>query len=217
MGWFETSHMTSDSAVSRAYMLHVLIPKLHGSPDSKGQTRNASLRTVCVIWILCFVLSRDFLVLFCAHPHTILYQKNKRALEKAQGNQPRGHVWCALFPFFNAPGAFFVRRFYPAQGLWFLCLPPPVAFVLASCSSQMPKLWIALKGGWNSWKVEINIVLITFWDLDINPSFATQQVPRFQGSSVAVQFRFWGFGKKRRATLRPRNWNPTVTAVVNHC
>lgn len=102
MGWFETS-TTSDSAISHSYISHVLNPKLHGSPNLKWRKRNAPLCTVRVTWTLCFVfshaLSRAFSVFLSSCPYYSVPKKNKRALEKAQGNQQRGHVCCALFSF----------------------------------------------------------------------------------------------------------------------
>ena len=42
------------------------------------------------------------------------------------------------------------------------------------------------------------------------------QYSRFQGSMVPVWLLRSGFGKKRRTTRGPRDWNPTVTSVGNH-
>lgn len=185
MGWFETS-TTSDSAISHSYISHVPNPKLHGSPNLKWRKRNAPLCTVRVTWTMCFVfshaLSRAFSVFLSSCPYYSV-PKNKRALEKAQGNQQTGHVCCALFSFCMLRARFFLR-FYRAPGLCFLCFPPPVAFVgFCPCLVVFQSnalFWVArtlMKSGY----VNCFGHFLRFWH---QSSFATS---RFQGSRLPAQ------------------------------
>ena len=88
-----------------------------------------------------------------------------------------------------------------APGLCFLCFPPPVAFVLVSwCSSQMH--WRVARTLMKSGYVNCFGHFLRF---SHQPSFATQQqVPRFQGSSVAVPFWFVGLAKTTRHSQTQR-------------
>ena len=192
MGWFETS-TTSDSAISHSYISHVLNPKLHGSPNLKWRKRNAPLCTVRVTWTLCFVfshaLSRAFSVFLSSCPYYSVPKKKQKSTRKSTRKSTKGTCLLRLVFILYAPG------------LCFLCFPPPVAFVLVSwCSSQMH--WRVARTLMKSGYVNCFGHFLRF---SHQPSFATQQqVPRFQGSSVAVPFWFVGLAKTTRHSQTQR-------------